>query len=63
LLLMQEQFDYYSKDESGRQRFVPDSAEKKKEITPEIEALVRPELLELYTKLESAGTNLRSRLA
>jgi len=61
LLLMQEQFDYYSKDESGQQRFVPDSAEKKKEITPEIEALVRPELLELYAKLEGAGSNLAIR--
>ena len=59
---MQEQFDYYSKDESGRQRFVPDSAEKKKEITPEIDALVRPELLDLYQELESAGMNLRSRI-
>jgi hypothetical protein len=34
---MKDQFGYYSKDESGWQRFVPDSAEKKKEITPEIE--------------------------
>jgi len=38
---MQDQFGYYSKDESGWQRFLPDSAEKKKEITPEIDALVR----------------------
>lgn len=62
MLLRQEQFDYYSKDESGQQRFVPDSADKQQEITPEIEVLVRPELLELYAKLESAGSNLRSRM-
>lgn len=53
LLLMQDQFDYYSKDDTGQQRFVPDSTEKRREITPEIDALVRSALIEPYRKLES----------
>lgn len=63
LLLIQKQFDTYSKDDTDRLRFVPDAADKKRQITPEIEALVRPELIDLYRKLESAPTNLAKRPA
>jgi hypothetical protein len=63
LLLMQEQFDYYSKDDAGQQRFVPDSAAKRQEITPELEALVKPKLIDSYRKLESARNNLAKYLA
>lgn len=63
LLLMQEQFDYYSKDDAGQQRFVPDSTEKRREITPEIDALVRSALIEPYRKLENASSNLVNCLA
>ncbi len=62
LQLMQDQFDYYSKDDTGQKRFVPDSAEKLREVTPEIQALIRPSLIELFHILEKARNNMVNRL-
>jgi hypothetical protein len=53
---------FRSKDDAGQQRFRPDSAAKRQEITPEIDALVRPALIEPYRKLESARNNLTNHL-
>jgi hypothetical protein len=58
LRLMQPQFAYYSKDDRDQRRFIPDSGSKKRAVTPEIETLVRPALVDLYRKLENAAGNL-----
>jgi hypothetical protein len=58
LAQMQEQFAYYSKDDTGQRRFVPDSTEKQAGITPEIALLVQRRLIPLYHELEGAENNL-----
>jgi uncharacterized protein (DUF4415 family) len=54
---MQAQFDYYAKEDDQQKRFVPDTDEKQRKITPEIKALVSVRLKPLYDKLEKAVNN------
>jgi hypothetical protein len=56
--LMREQFNFYSKDDSGLTPFIPDRAEKQKQITPEIRNCAEGELGELYQQLEQSESNL-----
>jgi hypothetical protein len=61
LALMQEQFDYYSKDDNQQTRFVPDEIEKQRGITDEIELLAKPRLMPLYEQMEEAANNIVKR--
>jgi hypothetical protein len=56
--LMQAQFNFYSRDDNDATPFVPDKADKQKEITPEIESCVEGKLTELYLQLEQSKRNL-----
>ncbi len=58
LLLMQAQFDTYSKDDSGTVRFTSDSKEKQKLVTPEMRQAAEEHLMEMYQQLEEHEYNL-----
>jgi hypothetical protein len=58
LTLMQAQFDYYSKDDSGTARFVCDKAKKRNAVTPEIREAVEYKLITLYNQLEQSKKTL-----
>ncbi len=58
LPLMLEQFEHYAKDDSGATRFVPDSGEKQRLVTPEVRAVADRDLMQLYGLLEDSPLNL-----
>ena len=58
LPLMQAQFDTYSKDDSGTVRFVSDSKEKKKQVTPAMHEAAEKHLMAMYQQLEASEHNL-----
>ena len=58
LSLMQAQFDTYSKDDSGKVRFVSDSQEKQKQVTPQMRAVAEHYLMDRYRQLEESDKNL-----
>ncbi|NJK28408.1 MAG: hypothetical protein HC925_08005 [Coleofasciculaceae cyanobacterium SM2_3_26] len=59
LVLMQQQFDYYSKDDKKSIYFSCDKAAKHELITPEVQQAVKQcELDRLYAQLEQTATNL-----
>lgn len=58
LSLMEEQFDYHSRDDSNRTRFVSDRTEKQQAATAEIQTLAEGELMSLYSQLEESERNL-----
>lgn len=60
LLLMQRQFDFYSKDDTNTTHFTSDKEEKQKAATPEIKHCAEGELAELYSHLEQSDRNLNS---
>ena len=58
MALMQGQFDYYSKDDSGTTRFVSDREKKQTAATPEIRKAVEQKLIALYNQLEQSNRTL-----
>jgi len=54
---MKEQFEFHAKDDDQQVRFIPDTAEKRGKINPEITELVSMRLIHLYRQLESAENN------
>ncbi len=60
LSLMQAQFDTYSKDDSGTVRFVSDSKEKQKQVTPEMREAAEEYLMDMYRQLEQSDNNLNN---
>ncbi|MCK5904744.1 MAG: hypothetical protein KAG86_05620, partial [Gammaproteobacteria bacterium] len=58
LLLMQSQFDTYSKDDTGTVRFTSDSKEKQKLVTPAMHDAAKEHLIEMYQALEESEHNL-----
>lgn len=58
LPLMQAQFDTYSKDDTGTVRFVSDSKEKQKQVTPEMREAAEEYLMDMYRQLEESDNNL-----
>jgi len=58
LPLMQAQFDTYSKDDTGTIRFVSDSKEKQKQVTPEMHEAAEKYLMDMYRQLEASDNNL-----
>lgn len=58
IVLMQSQFDYYSKDNRGATRFVSDTEKKQREATSEIREAVTPKLATLYAQLEQSDKNM-----
>lgn len=63
LPLMQAQFDTYSKDDTGAVRFVSDSKEKQKQVTPEMRVAAEEYLLDMYQQLEESDNNLNKVLS
>ncbi|MEZ5672177.1 MAG: sulfotransferase [Thiotrichaceae bacterium] len=57
MILMQNQFDYYSKDDKDSTRFISDTEKKQKAVTPEIRAAVEQKLAVLYEQLEQSDRN------
>lgn len=62
MTLMQNQFDYYSKDDKDSTRFVSDTEKKQKAVTPEIRAAVEQKPAILYGQLEQSDHNFTHRL-
>ena len=63
LLLMQAQFDTYSKDDTGTVRFVSDSRKKQKQVTPEMREVAEVYLMDMYRQLEESDNNLNKVLS
>jgi len=63
LSLMQAQFDTYSKDDTGTVRFVSDSKEKQKQVTPQMRVAAEEYLLDIYQQLEESDKNLNKVLS
>jgi len=60
---MQAQFDTYSKDDTGTVRFVSDSKEKQKQVTPEMREAAEEYLMDMYRQLEESDNNLNKVLS
>ncbi len=58
MALMQDQFNYYSKDDSQETRFVSDQAQKQQAATPEIRQATEYKLGSLYDQLEQSEKKL-----
>ena len=58
LLLMQSQFDTYSKDDTGTVRFTSDSTVKQKLVTPAMRNAAEKHLMDMYQSLEESEHNL-----
>lgn len=60
---MLEQFNVYSKDDSGTTRFAPDNQEKQRLVTPAMREAADLHLMEYYNALEAHEKNLNNILA
>jgi len=58
LLLMQSQFDTYSKDDTGTVQFTSDTTEKQKLVTPAMSNAAEKHLMDMYQSLEESEYNL-----
>lgn len=59
LSLMQEQFNYYSKDDSKNSLFASDVEEKQNAITAEVKSVVAGELNDCYRQLEDSHKHIQ----
>lgn len=58
LLIMQAQFDTYSKDDTATVHFVSDSKAKQKQVTPQMREAADQHLMDMYRQLEDSDNNL-----
>ena len=59
LILMRDQFEFYSKDEQESTRFASDRARKRLLITPAVLRVVERDLARLYEAAERVSPNFR----